>query len=142
MVHEVVVEDLHGVVMVLGVVACGSRAIRVILATKIVANTDHAMQPSQKPLLISSLNKVTGTITHLPFSFQEAESRTISYVARPHHRRQPHIKHRLQQTFIKQQQQSILAGVAQKEIVRNMSSNMDDVPIKMSNEDHVPRARL
>lgn len=80
MVHEVVVEDLHGVVMVLGVVACDSRAIRAILAIKIVANTGHAMQPSQKPLLISSLNKVTGT-THLPFSFQEAESRTISYVA-------------------------------------------------------------
>lgn len=98
MAHEVVVEDLHGAAMALGVVACDNLAIRVILATKIVANTGHTMQQSQKSLLISSLNKVTGTITHLPFSFQEAESRTISYVARPHHRRQPHmLKRRLQQ---------------------------------------------
>jgi len=86
MVHEVVVEVFHGVVMAVGVVVCGSQAIQAIPATKTVANTGRTTQQSQDPLLISSvLNKVTGIITHLPSSFREAESRTISYIARPHH---------------------------------------------------------
>lgn len=84
MAHEVAVEVFHGAATAVGV-ACDSQAIRAIPATKTVANTGHITQQSQDPLLISSiLNKVTG-ITHSPSSFREAESRTISYVARPHH---------------------------------------------------------
>lgn len=98
MVHEVAVEDFHEVVTAVEVAACDNQATRAIPAIKTVANIGHTMQ-SQEPLLISSiLNKVTGTITHLPSSFREAESRTFSYVARPHYRRQPHmLKRRLQQ---------------------------------------------
>lgn len=75
--HEVVVEVFHGAVTAVGV-ACDSQAIRAIPVIRTVANTGHTTQESQEPLLISSiLNKVTGTITHLPSSFREAESKTF-----------------------------------------------------------------
>lgn len=98
MVHEVAVEVFHGAVTVVGV-ACDNRAIRAIPATQTVANIGYITQQSQEPLLISSiLDKIIGTVMHLSSSFREAEFKTISYVARPHHQRQSYmLKRRLQQ---------------------------------------------
>ena len=83
--HEVAVVVFHEAVTAVGVAACDSQAIRVIPATKIVANTGHTTQQPLSNFVYTEKNKVTDTIIHLPSSFQEAESRTISYVARPHH---------------------------------------------------------